>query len=88
MLGEVWILGLGSQQAESLVGDLNRGSCQADGLICVRVRWHDSRHKSNSPLHAILKSSRVVHAVPVISMGVHKSINQKPMTAIPCCRPL
>ena len=76
MLGEVWILGLGRRQAESLVGDLNRGSCQADGLVRVGISWCDSRHESNLPLHAILNSSWVVHVVLVIIVDVHKSINK------------
>ena len=75
MLGEVCVLGLGRRQAESLVGDLSSGSRQANSLVRVGICWGDSRHKSNSPLHAILNSSWVVHVVPVIIVDVHKSIN-------------
>ena len=67
--------GLG-RQAESLTRDVNWASCKANSLVRVGISWGDSRHKSNSLLHAILKSSWVVHVVPVIIVDVHKCINK------------
>ena len=75
-VGEVWELGLGRRQAESLTRDVNWASCKANSLVRVGISWGDSRHKSNSLLHAILKSSWVVHVVPVIIVDVHKCINK------------
>ena len=51
-------------------------SRQAEYLICVGMGGSDSRHKADSPFHAITKASRILDALAVLMMSINKGINE------------
>ena len=69
------ISGFGLRQAEVETRGGGHVPCQADYLKCVGIGRNGSRHKADSPFHAIPKVSRILDASTVLMMSMNKGIN-------------
>ena len=53
---------------------LSETSC----LTCVGIGRSDSRHKTDSSLHAITKVPRILENATVLMMGINKGVKESP----------
>ena len=72
---KIRISGFDSRQAKLLVRKIKRASGQAKGLVRMGLCWGDSRHKPNSPFHAVSEVPWIVRMTAVIVVGVNKSVD-------------